>query len=199
MKVLFLDFDGVLNSIQHFIATKDIKVRGASNLNDADLWAMKRDVNPNNMWVLKYIMEKVPDLKIVISSSWRLHYHMESFKELFKIFKLDGERIIDFTPQKLSSERYHEIHLWIADVEHPGPLPHDDCPISGPCSHCDNPPPGEMVDHVAVDDHAIYHLGDPEKETREVLTDPWVGLTMPDAFKIIKHFKPDFKEPYVAI
>lgn len=177
MKVLFLDFDGVLNSIQHYLATKDIKVRGATTLNDADLWAMKRDVNANNMWALGYILEKVPDLKIVISSAWRLHYDIESFKELFEIFKLDGSRIIGKTPKKLSSERCHEIVMWLDDNDYET---------------------GEVVDFMTIDDHIIFDIEHPYKP-RELQTDPWVGMTMHDAFKIIKHFKPDFNEPIVYI
>jgi hypothetical protein len=178
MNILFLDVDGVLSSKQHFLATKDAKTPPADTLSDADLFIMKRDTNKNNMWCLGYILEKVPDLKIVISSSWRLHYSIESFEELFKIYGLDGDRIIGKTPKKLSSTRANEIHFWLDDF----------------VNDKENP----MPRWVALDDHKIFELHSVE-EANEVLTDSWVGLTLPDVFKVIKHFDPNFKEPIVLI
>jgi len=177
IKVLFLDFDGVLNSRQHVLATKAIKVPGADTMADANLFRMKLDVNKNNIWVLGYILDQVPDLKIVISSAWRLFYHMEDFAELFKLLKLDHTRIIGKTPKKMSSERCHEIRMWVDEYTE---LHH------------------KQVDFLAVDDHVIWDITQEFKD-REILTDPWVGLTMHDAFKIIEHFRPDFKEPEVLI
>ena len=173
MNILFLDVDGVCNSKQHFLAMKEFKVQGADTMVDADLFAMKRDTNKNNMWVLGYILDKVPDLKIVISSSWRNVYDLESFRELFKIYGLDGNRIIDKTPRKLSSTRANEIHMWLDDNK-------------------------DVEKWASLDDHKIWEIGDDE-EANEFLTDNWVGLTLPDAFEVIKHFKPEFKEPIILI
>jgi len=177
MNILFLDWDGVLNNKQHFLMTKGDMVPSADTLNDADLFAMKKDTSILNMWVLGYILDNVPDLKIVISSTWRNHYDIESFKELFKIYGLDGDRIIGKTPKRFSSERVHEIHEWLDDYQE---LHH------------------KKADWIALDDHPIFHLEDPDK-ANEVLTDSWVGLSLPDAFKVIKHFKPDFKDPVIMI
>lgn len=168
MKVMMLDVDGVLNSKQHLYAVKDKKVRGAKTLSNANLFVMKCDVNQNNMWALGYLLKEIPDLKIVISSAWRLHYDLSDFKELFKIFKLDETRIIGKTPKQFTSERRHEIREWLSDYE---------------ALH------GKVVDWVSVDDHIIFNLEDPDK-FREHTTNSWVGLTMPDVFKIIRHFYP---------
>jgi hypothetical protein len=173
MKILFLDFDGVLNSKQHLLAVKDRKIKGADNLNDANLFYMKRDVNYNNMWALNYLLKEVPDLKIVISSAWRLHYDISEFKDLFKIFKLPSARIIGKTDKKMSSERYHEIKWWLEDHK-------------------------DVEQWIAVDDHPIFFLGTDEFKN-QYLTDPWVGLTMPDVFKIIKHFNPAYEAPVLMI
>ena len=62
---------GYLNSKQHIIAMGDFKNPGADTLSDADLFTMKRETNANNMWVLGFILDQLPDLKIVISSAWR--------------------------------------------------------------------------------------------------------------------------------
>ncbi|MGH7974815.1 MAG: HAD domain-containing protein [bacterium] len=177
MKILFLDMDGVCNSKQHFMMIKHIEVPPAETLSDADLFMMKLTTNANNMWVLKYILEQVPDLKIVISSAWRLHYQMDSFTELFKIYGLPTDRIIDKTPKKFSSERVHEIHMWLDDYKE---------------NH------GHEVDWIALDDHVIFNLEDPDKK-REFLTEPWAGVTMKDAFAIIKHFKPQYHQPFYEI
>lgn len=177
MNILFLDFDGVLNSKQHFLMIKNLSTPPADTLNDADLFSMKRNVNANNMWALKYILDNIPDLKIVISSAWRNYYELEQFKELFKLFGLDESRIISKTPKKFSSERCHEVRMWLDDYIE---LHH------------------KQVDFLAVDDHTVWDLTH-EFKAREILTDGWMGLTMQDAFRIIKHFNPEFKEPNVAI
>ncbi len=125
------------------------------------------------MFDLKYLLDNISDLKIVISSSWRNYYSLGQFKELFKIFKLDETRIIDKTPKKFSSDRKHEIHSWLEDQH-------------------------EKVDWIALDDYAIFNLEDPDK-VNEYLTDNWVGLSLSDAFNIIKKFNPDFKQPEIMI
>jgi len=173
MNVLFLDFDGVLNSKQHYLATKDFKIKGASSPDAADLLRMKHDVNSNNMWVLGYILKQLPELKIVISSAWGLHYDVEQFKELFRMFKLDDSRILGITPRKMSSYRCNEVRWWLAD----------------------NP---DVTNWITVDDHTIFQIEDPEK-LNEYTTDSWIGLTMRDAFKIIQHFNPSYTEPVLFI
>jgi len=173
MNILFLDFDGVLNSKQHFLMDEEKELPGQETLIMADFEFMKSGINANNMWCLKYILNNVPDLKIVLSTSWRTHFEIEQFKELFKHYGLDGERIIGKTPKKFSSERMHEIHLWLEDNK-------------------------DVKKWIALDDHAVFNLEDPDKQN-EVLTDSWNGLTMNEAFKIIKHFKPDFEEPVLYI
>lgn len=176
MKVLFLDFDGVLNNKQHMLATKEVKTPDANDLNDAELFAMKRDIAQQNIWVLGFILDQLPDLHIVISSAWRTYYELESFKELFRIFQLDPTRIIGKTPKRMSSYRCNEIHWWLEDWEE--------------INH-------KRVDWLALDDHAIFDLG--EEKAREVLTDPWTGVTMHDAFRIIEHFNSNFKEPEILL
>lgn len=178
MQVLFLDFDGVLNSKQHFLMMKDKKIKGVDTLELADLLRMKHDVNPNNIWVLDYILKQLPDLKIVVSSAWGLHYSIEQFKELFKILKLDETRLIDITPRKMSSYRANEIHWWLELA-------------------IDKFKP-DSIQWIALDDHEIFKL-DEDDIRNQLLTDSWVGVTMNDAFKLIKHFKPDFREPFFGI
>lgn len=178
MQVLFLDFDGVLNSKQHFMMIKDQKVAYHEDKEFSDYLVMKQQTNANNMWVLGYILKQLPDLKIVISSAWGLHYKLDQFKRLFKYYKLDETRLIDITPRKLSSYRCNEIHWWLElAVEKFSP---------------------DSMRWIALDDHEIFRLDEDDIKNQH-LTDAWVGVTMNDAFKIIQHFKPDFKAPWFGI
>jgi len=179
MKVLFLDFDGVLNSKQHLLAVKNIKPRGEPETEAAEHFVMKTGTNANNMWVLGYILKQIPDLKIVISSAWRLHYDTHQFKRLFKFHGLDGQRIIDKTPTKFSSNRCHEVASWLSDYIEENK---------------------ENVDWITLDDHEIFELDGPERKFGfEYTTDSWVGLTMRDAFIVIKHFDDKYLRPYFGI
>ena len=178
MQVLFLDFDGVLNSKQHFMMIKHDKPIVEDGTDASTLKHMKQQINANNIWVLGYILEKLPDLKIVISSAWGKFYNLDQFKLLFKSYKLDETRLIGITPRKLSSYRCNEIWWWLEDaVEEFKP---------------------ESMRWIALDDHEIFRL-DEHDIANQHLTDSWVGVTMNDAFKIIKHFDPKFKEPYFGI
>lgn len=177
MKVLFLDFDGVLNSKQHFMMTKHEGIQTAEDKDLADFLMMKHQTNVNNMWVLGYILKQVPDLKIVISSAWGKFYTLDQFKRLFQYYKLDETRLIGITPRKMSSNRCNEIHWWLED---------------------NVPPTGETTQWIALDDHEIFELGDHDVVNQH-LTDPWVGVTMNDAFKIIRGFKADYREPWFGI
>jgi len=178
MQVLFLDFDGVLNSKQHFMMIKNDKPAYNEDKELSDYLTMKQQTNVNNMWVLGYILKQLPDLKIVISSAWGKFYGLDQFKRLFKHYKLDPERLIGITPRKMSSYRCNEIHWWLEGaVEEFKPT---------------------SMRWIALDDHEIFRL-DEDDINNQHLTDSWVGVTMNDAFKIIKHFDPKFKEPWFGI
>lgn len=200
MKVLFLDFDGVLNSKQHFMMTKHEGIQTAEDKDLADFLMMKHQTNVNNMWVLGYILTKLPDLKIVISSAWGKFYNLDQFKRLFKSYELDETRLIGITPRKFSSYRCNEINWWLKEQNE---MEEHDCPLetsAGPCAIHDAFKARKPVEiqWLALDDHEIFQLNDPELVNQH-LTDSWVGVTMNDAFKIIKHFDPKFRAPFFGI
>jgi hypothetical protein len=119
MKVLFLDFDGVLNSIQSRVFWE--------NLKDQDQW--EKDMQVSSGGILEQIaMEFCPiaisnleelirrtKIKIVVSSSWRVQRTVQELGELFKS-KLISEAIIDKT-ESFSNTRGDEIQKWLD--EHP--------------------------------------------------------------------------------
>lgn len=91
MKVLFLDFDGVLNNFTQRNFGEQFSPGACKNL--------------------KALMRKVPDLKIVISSAWRMH-GMEYCKEVLKKNGIDSERVIDITGSEHGIRGY-QIQCWL--------------------------------------------------------------------------------------
>jgi HAD domain in Swiss Army Knife RNA repair proteins len=88
MKVLFLDFDGVL-----VLAGKPSKA-AIDNLN--------------------YLLEKEPKLKIVISSSWR-HKGLEFCKNFLHQNGVDKEKVIGITDLVPSDNRGHHIERYLKE------------------------------------------------------------------------------------
>lgn len=98
MKVIFLDFDGV-------IITDETKF----------LSFVPRCVD-----ILKQILEK-SNAKIVVSSTWR-YKGLKTMKKMFRDINIDPNIVIDITPisrkNKLQDDdllfgRSHEIHTWL--------------------------------------------------------------------------------------
>jgi hypothetical protein len=106
-KILFLDIDGVLNSFKNEVEhTCKIDKKLVENLNT--------------------ILKSVPDLRIIISSSWK----MVGLKELKERFSghIDTERVIGITSDFATREEEilayvhkNKIEKWTAI---------DDCPLS---------------------------------------------------------------------
>lgn len=97
MKIIFLDIDGVLNSMDWFEKTKDM--RGY------------REINPQKVEFLKEIVDKT-NAEIVLSSTWRNIPEHPLFLYLADILKDKGLEIKSFTP-KLEQNRPKEIKAWL--------------------------------------------------------------------------------------
>lgn len=119
MKVIFLDFDGVLN------CEKYISRCGNSGIN----------IDITRLQLIKNLVE-VTNAKIVLSSSWREHWEKECHKcdavglEINNIFAEFGLTIYDKTP-KLNARREQEIEQYLdqnTDVENF--VVFDDCYLS---------------------------------------------------------------------
>ena len=105
MKVLFLDFDGVLNSRRY--------------LRTADPYGVALD--PTRMELLGQIVAAT-DARIVLTTSWRVHWEPDpatcndTGREIHAIFARHGLSILDKTPQ-LPQGREQEIRCWLE--QHP--------------------------------------------------------------------------------
>ena len=95
MKVLFLDIDGVLNSMEFFA-----RLPSTRSMCEVDPKAVKR--------VLRVL--EVTGAKLVLSSTWRLS------AELVERLRAVGLPIYDMTPSLGTEPRYKEIGAWL--VEH---------------------------------------------------------------------------------
>ncbi len=103
MKIIFLDFDGVLNGTYYVN-----KVGGYGIILD-----------PEKMELLAYIV-KSTNAKIVLSTSWREHWEQDESlctqmgKDINRIFGEYGLKIHDKTPE-ISGDREFQIESWLDD------------------------------------------------------------------------------------
>lgn len=103
LKVLFLDFDGVLTSKEYEGQyTRTLLISDPSSL------------DPRRVKTLQMLLDEVKDLKIVISSTWRNAYSLKSLRKILKVKGLTApERVIDVTPYFPNLLRSEEIQAWL--------------------------------------------------------------------------------------
>ncbi len=180
MNIIFLDVDGVLNTInsnelmwfhnkdhlENVVKFKIIKKDDVGNIIDIfdnnitfkQLHEGEGILNINCILRLKKIIDNINDVKIVMSSYWRLSaWKMRSLKHYLQQYGIDTDIIIDFTPRMYHS-RAKEILFW---VEH----------------HFN------INKWVAIDDMELNL-----EEEHFVLTDPFTGLSDENVEQIIKMF-----------
>jgi len=115
MKIIFLDFDGVLNS--HWYMLENPK-----EWNKA--MAEENQIDPENVAILNKIVKET-GAKIVISSSWRLIRTKEQLTTYLQKRGFIGE-VIDMTPDGIfqngiwhGAERGMEIQAWLDSSKEP--------------------------------------------------------------------------------
>lgn len=120
MKVLFLDFDGVLNSHQSatFWHNKRDQAKWENELYKEWQGSLKeylaQEFCPIALSNVEELVRRIPDLKIVVSSTWRLGETVETLKKILHPAKLVSDAIIDVTPYiGFSKPRGQEIQLWL--------------------------------------------------------------------------------------
>lgn len=118
MKIIFLDFDGVLNS--HAYMTDRAKNGGWDRVPDGEQYQPKNPahwtgmVDPQAVKRLNTLLKET-GAKIVISSSWR-HAHPHPTGRMQKILDLSGMvggEVVGETPVMVGP-RSHEIASWLA-------------------------------------------------------------------------------------
>jgi hypothetical protein len=153
MKALFVDIDGVLVSVSSMICNNRLNLLGLTNT------VSSKVLDPVAMSNLQYILEEVPKVEIVITSSWRKHYTIEALQEMFDQYHISGSFIVGVTPVLENGYRGHEIALYLK--YHP-----------------------EITNFVIIDDGTdLAPFID-----RLVQIDSKNGLTFSDAEKVIQKF-----------
>jgi hypothetical protein len=152
-RVLFTDFDGCLNSVGSFIYNNRQNLLGLTDIPTHESFCPIASSN------LQYILEELPDVQVVVSSTWRKYKTLAALQEMFKTNHILPERMIGTTP--ISEDRYRgeEIEMYLK--EHP-----------------------EVTEFVIIDDDSDMK---PYMD-RLVKVDGRNGLTFTDAEKVIEMF-----------
>lgn len=164
-KVIFLDFDGVLNTENYQAQLRDA---GEPSWDD-----FGQIFDPEAVENLKMVLEAVPDALLVINSSWKLE-GLGRMTELWKVRGLPG--IIygvtpDYVPdlQNIDLENYDNIALLAGKGNEVKQWLEENAP--------------EGCQYVILDDVPDFL---PEQVPYHICTDPRVGITMEDAVKAIE-------------
>ena len=118
MKVLFLDFDGVLNSHQSAIFWHNKRDQSKWENEMYSSWQgtlkeyIAHEFCPIALSNMEELIRRVPDLKIVVSSTWRIGETVESLKKILAPAPLIANAIIDTTPIYRDAPRGEEIDSW---------------------------------------------------------------------------------------
>lgn len=112
MKVIFLDFDGVLNSSASFVMEK--RIREKQYLTKKKLCPINETLCHVCTSNFQLILDEVPDAKIVISSTWRELFDLEWLKKKLNSYGVDSTKVIGITPSSFRSRGY-EIDQWLKD------------------------------------------------------------------------------------
>jgi hypothetical protein len=165
MKVIFLDFDGVLNPLHYMHMLGKMWRESNGQIKSQDEFGHL--FFQQNIDALNHILEKT-NAKIVVSSTWRLS-GVKVLSDMFfeRNMNLAYSEFYDITPDHaqpqqsglwLGDERGYEIKAWL-DKHH------------------------EVKSYVIIDDNSDMLE---EQMQNFVKTNQWYGLTMEDAENAIK-------------
>jgi len=159
MKIIFLDFDGVLNHEQYYVRRQEKNFEGYCTTYP------QSEFDPETIKKLNYIINET-GAKVVVSSSWRHGRTITELQNLLESVGFIGE-IIDITPSFNHDNclRGNEILEWIKTHEY----------MLGKKYH-------EYENYVILDDDSdmLYWQKD-----NFLHIDRYVGITNRDAFRAI--------------
>ena len=98
MKVIFLDIDGVLNSVEYLDKVKNSDIQG-----------IERDIDVGKVKLLKRAIDET-GARVVLSSSWRYTRNARYLKELLANYEIR----VDSTPY-IQDIRGLEIKKWLSE------------------------------------------------------------------------------------
>ncbi len=100
--ILFLDFDGVLHNNNVFVRKVDLSV--VASLQEHERKFLTKEgilVEGENFFEhadrLALVLESFPEIRVVITSTWRLHFSLDGLKEFLP--KSLADRVIGVTPE----------------------------------------------------------------------------------------------------
>jgi hypothetical protein len=136
MKVCYLDFDGTINNFHtHSNSTgTDFSATACTNLNK--------------------LLNSVPDLKIVVSSSWRM-WGLTKMKEILAKNGIDPDKVIDITGDE-PGERGDQIQAWLDRNSN----------VDGFVILDDEQDMGHLIDHLV---HTNAYVGLTEENVKEAI------------------------------
>ena len=106
MKILFLDFDGVLNW-SDFIYKKDPEYIEHNLRIDH----RAKQISRSRVQLLNQLVDQFPDLLFVVSSSWRKNNTLDNLQKILEFHGFRGT-LLDITPS-LAERRGQEIKRWL--------------------------------------------------------------------------------------
>lgn len=167
MKVIFLDFDGVVNNISYDkYMDIDILVKKGKDKYFTSTWS----INNLEPFLNLLLWCQKEDIKIVISSTWRMlfdnySYIEEMFCDIFKQYDYQKRKnkYNDLVIGRTKSFDYRgmEILQWLKDNEHLN-----------------------IENYVVIDDEVDYDIKEYIDKKHYVQTDNKVGLTNYDVYMI---------------
>jgi len=109
MRIIFLDFDGVLNSREFFIANRDL-IRGATSF-------LQRGIAELNSESVRLMSDFAQEMNagVVISSSWRTLHSLGEINEMLIQTGWQTRLPFSVTPRDKHGFRGNEIIDWLSD------------------------------------------------------------------------------------
>lgn len=135
MTVIFLDIDGVLNADK--LDTTDTLIVSKEGI----------ELNKSRLSLFDAFIKGHPNLKIVMSTSWRDSLSVEDFRELFKDYTFSSQ-IIDKTSSNMA--KAESIWMWISE--------------------------NRPSNFIILDDDVLFNIGHPFNK-KQIKTSFYLGLT----------------------